>query len=776
MKKKYLIIILVLIHSTFLFGQWSKSNISESTVDMASFRVGSKLMFAGGETAKYSGASKVEIYDTQTSKWTLDTMGGAATKYSVVSSDDWAVVTGGYGGLLGYMEIFNAKEDKWEHRKLPIKDNFLSGYGVGILGDNLFFAYDSISIYNLKTEKKIIKQIPNPRRLMKGFVYGTKIYFIGGLFEYKYSADIDIYDSSTNSWSSLKMSEGKSEPLITVLDNKLYIIGGRLSNQTSPNTFTNVVEVIDLSNQKMSTQTLPIKCAASNMALVTLNNSIAAVGSHQFLTSPTGLAYDAVLKSWKSTTLETTSDFYDIKGAGLKEKGYFAGARSTHFNKVYIYDENLKTWTTKILDEPRLASSIIAYNNTLIIAGGDKGNGTLSNAVDIYTDNTIVFSAQIEEKSKIKCFGDKSASLVASSVGGSGTYTYIWNNGIKTSENKSLGAGVYSVTVSEGTKTIVLAYEITQPDDIKFTTTTTKADLILKNGTASVTVNGGVKPYAYLWNTTPIQNTETAKNLPFAAYTVTITDNNQCSVVAKEILVALALGSEINITNTIKCFGDKTAVLKAAPYGGKAPYSFKWNNGVTQDNISSLSIGSYSLTISDAENTIFVITKEIKQPEKIVLTISTTDAIGTQTNGKAKVDAKGGTVPFTYLWNSVPNQQSAEISNLKPGTYSVTVTDGNGCKETATTKVKSTSTNELAEKLKLALSPNPTSDFLNINLENELELPFQVIDINGIEVYKDVMFGSSKRIDISNLVQGQYFLVIKSRDNQNIISAFSVIK
>ncbi|NNF01390.1 MAG: PKD domain-containing protein, partial [Bacteroidia bacterium] len=109
----------------------------------------------------------------------------------------------------------------------------------------------------------------------------------------------------------------------------------------------------------------------------------------------------------------------------------------------------------------------------------------------------------------VTCFGDENGSIDITVAGGTPPYTYVWSNSSTTQDISSLGPGTYSVIVSDNEGCTAQASEvITQPATIGITSSKNNVSCNgVNNGTANVSVSGGVAPYAYSWNTNPVKTT-----------------------------------------------------------------------------------------------------------------------------------------------------------------------------------------------------------------------------------------------------------------------------
>jgi hypothetical protein len=132
-------------------------------------------------------------------------------------------------------------------------------------------------------------------------------------------------------------------------------------------------------------------------------------------------------------------------------------------------------------------------------------------------------------------------------------------------------------------------------------------------------------------------------------------------------------------TSNVSCNGGTTGLASATVTGGISPYTLDWTDlfDVVVDP-SALSAGAYKLVVTDAGGNTKTITFNITEPTAISATTSVTHETGLDLdNGTATVTATGGTGDYTYLWSDAQTTQTA--TGLAPGTYSVTITDENGC-------------------------------------------------------------------------------------------------
>ena len=208
------------------------------------------------------------------------------------------------------------------------------------------------------------------------------------------------------------------------------------------------------------------------------------------------------------------------------------------------------------------------------------------------------------------------------------------------------------------------------------------------NGSATATPNG-VAPYTYSWNTTSVQNGQTATNLSPGNYMVTVTDNGNCvSTATVSLTNPPQITTVMNSTN-VTCNGANNGQATVTPNGGTPPYTYSWNttsvqNGQTATN---LSPGNYMVTVTSANNCQVTNTVTITEPSPISVVVTSTSSTCGQPNGSATATPSGGTAPYTYSWNSTPVQTGGIATGLPSGNYTVTVTGTGSCTATGTVNI-----------------------------------------------------------------------------------------
>ncbi len=212
------------------------------------------------------------------------------------------------------------------------------------------------------------------------------------------------------------------------------------------------------------------------------------------------------------------------------------------------------------------------------------------------------------------------------------------------------------------------------------TSTATEASCSGNDGSITITPNSAIGTVNYVWSQASIGNTTTPTGLAAGSYTVTATDENNCSAsttVTITTMGGLVLSPNITLPN---CVGDNNGQIQVTVTGGTPGYTYNWSNNLPAANlVNNLAAGTYTLTVTDANGCQATGSYQITEPTPLVLSGSSTPPACGATNGTATVSAVGGSPNYTYLWGDAAMQTTATATNLAAGNYGVTVTDNNGC-------------------------------------------------------------------------------------------------
>lgn len=291
-------------------------------------------------------------------------------------------------------------------------------------------------------------------------------------------------------------------------------------------------------------------------------------------------------------------------------------------------------------------------------------------------------ASAITQEADIKCFGEKTAVLNATVAGGKGPYQYEWNTGATSPNLSEIGAGDYSLTITDGQSNQTSAsIKVTEPAEF-----TLDMEIVsppstdTKDGIITAITNGGEGPYIYRWSNSSLRR-DTLQGLGPGPISVTVTDASGCTASTETTLDEniLPLSAELVYSQTIQCKGQPQANFKLQAKGGKKPYQYKWNQATVTGDIGMEQLaGTYEVTITDAIGQEFVKSFTVEEPDFLKVTASIISPASTdQADGEAELLVTGGVEPYQYRWSNGYNQAIGK--GLGSGNYDVTVVDANGC-------------------------------------------------------------------------------------------------
>ncbi len=284
------------------------------------------------------------------------------------------------------------------------------------------------------------------------------------------------------------------------------------------------------------------------------------------------------------------------------------------------------------------------------------------------------------------CADVADGSITVTALGGTPPYVFQWSNGASTADLSDLEAGTYTLTLTDANDCILtLEVQVDAPDPLEVQLTV--ADVVCagaSTGRIETSVNGGTPPYEYLWSTG--STSPTLEDVPAGDYTVVVSDANGCTI---DVTATINEGAAIEVVGEVTdagCAGAATGGIDLTVSGGSAPYTFAWSNGTSGQNLSGISAGTYTVTVTDANGCSREQSFAVNEASSLQLSLSTDPArcFG-EANGTATVDVAGGTPPYSFLWSNGSTASTAE--NLASSTYTVTVTDAEGCTQSATATV-----------------------------------------------------------------------------------------
>ena len=337
-------------------------------------------------------------------------------------------------------------------------------------------------------------------------------------------------------------------------------------------------------------------------------------------------------------------------------------------------------------------SPIVSDTGTYMVIATDPANGCTSSDDVELTENTTLPIASAITPEEITCeFPSIQLDGSASSQGTDFEYMWTTTDGSIVSGETTLtptvdSVGGYDLLVTNtfngctSTTTVVVTQDPpleSAQGPIANVTCNGSSD-----GSAEVTASGGDENYEYIWSSG--DTTQTASGLAAGMYTATVTDGNGCtSATTFEITEPEILEANASATAESSA-GANDGTATADPMGGTPAYEYLWSNDSTTQTITGLVPGSYTVTVTDANNCTSVQTVTVNGFNcSINASISGTPvSCNGGSDGTADVSLTGAADPVSYMWSNGETTQN--VSGLSAGVYTVMILDGNNCPAEAT--------------------------------------------------------------------------------------------
>lgn len=336
-----------------------------------------------------------------------------------------------------------------------------------------------------------------------------------------------------------------------------------------------------------------------------------------------------------------------------------------------------------------MATGLCAGIHTVLIqdANGctDMGSVTLSNPPVLNVNISIAAAT---------C-GSANAQVTVTPAGGTPTYNFVWTPAVAGNTNvaQNIAAGVYTVSVTDNNGcNNTLSFPVSNSGGATLAAisiTSVNCNNQCTGGATITSASGGTSPYVFTWVAPPSANSVNPQsNLCAGTYTAVITDSNNCIYFQGVTINEPPPIDDNEAITSAFCIGVCSGSIVLTPAGGTGPYTYAWSPSASTNSFAtSLCVGVHTATITDNLGCAFSATYNVPGTTILTSAIATTSNLCFgNCNGSATVTATGGGLaPFSYSWS---NAQSGLIANnLCMGTYSVIITDNNGCQNTFTADI-----------------------------------------------------------------------------------------
>ena len=333
-------------------------------------------------------------------------------------------------------------------------------------------------------------------------------------------------------------------------------------------------------------------------------------------------------------------------------------------------------------------------SGTYTVTITDSNDCSISDTFTISEPDELTSSGSI---TNIDCNGNENGAIDLSVDGGTANYIYAWTKtgddsySATTEDLTDLSAGTYNVTITDANDcTTTNSFTIIEPVELIIADAGLSTEIACFGDNGLIRVNitqATVASYTYalyqgdsVVQTTTISDLNYTFSAPAGTYEVRVTDANGCSSSFTTELTQAEEELLIDIEKTdLNCYNSNNGTITVTTTGGVAPYTFSWSDSGTGNYRDGLTIGTYTVTITDSIGCVKVRTVEIENGDlfNIDPVVTPISCFGAD-DGSIELNLEGGVSPISFIWSDDSNAGQSR-NNLPPGDYSVLIQDASGC-------------------------------------------------------------------------------------------------
>ncbi len=388
----------------------------------------------------------------------------------------------------------------------------------------------------------------------------------------------------------------------------------------------------------------------------------------------------------------------------------------------YTYDWNQGS-------DQSILTGVESGTYTVIVTDARGCTGEFSESIG---ESNLTLGFQIEET----CAEQNAGGILAQVGNGTPIYDLEWTSGAANGieENiatdviavSDLGVGIYDITVTDDRGCTVTGSTEVTPYVMMADMVVDSACVGQSNGFVGATAINGIPDFTFNWSNGAVDGIVTG--LDPGTYTVTITDLNGCTATGETEVTEYDLSADFQVGNV--CSGDDTGIIVLDVINGTAPMNYQWSSGDGGSTITDIGAGEYTVTVLDDKGCTLIASTTVSEFESPVATASDDTAIEAGESTEISVTVLGGSEPYSYNWipaTSSPNSSSTQVTPPVTTTYTVEVTDANGCMTSDTVNVL------VVEAVTVSM---PTAFSPNDDTKNDVYEPFVPFNAADIQVFQ----------------------------------------
>lgn len=372
-----------------------------------------------------------------------------------------------------------------------------------------------------------------------------------------------------------------------------------------------------------------------------------------------------------------------------------------------------------------------------------------------------------EAINNVSCDGGTDGSISLNISGGFTDYTInvagfsqVLTGGITTYTTPNvLPVNIYNYTVTDSNNcSYSSSINITSPPPISVSEVINNVSCFgFNDGSVNLSISGGTPTYIEDWGS------NNSSSLSVGTYNYTVTDNNGC-IYTNAVSISEPSDIQISATqNNISTCGATDGSIDITTLGGSPPYSFNWSSGQNTEDINSLSSGTFTLTVTDANLCTSTHTVTLTEPTPPIVSYTQTNTTcNAGSDGSIDVSVSGGLNPYQYSWSNSATSQ--DVSNLSAGIYTLNVTDANNC--------------IVIESITITqpTAINVSSTQTNVTNCNGNDGSIDISTSGGTGIYTYLWSNSATTEDVFNLTAGIHSVDVTDANNCTSTFNFTIIE
>lgn len=536
-----------------------------------------------------------------------------------------------------------------------------------------------------------------------------------------YTYDWELSTNGGGTFSSVGVSTTTWNSSTLVPPGSTYVIRRKVSDRCGNIAYSNTITVIGQPTPNGSMSPVSQTICPGTSASITLNfnpgtgpfNVVYTDGVSNFTANGINDGDAISVSPTLSPTLYNFVSITDVYGC-VRNSGFNGGASVTvvpaiTYNSVNVSDVLCNGGATGTITvnatggNGGLTYSIDGGNN---YQASNIFTGVIAGTYDVYVkDNFGCFQAygqpvvvgqptdvtQTLDSVDASCANVFDGSITITANGGISPYTYSLNGGPTQPGNvfNGLAAGNYVVSVYDDNgclDTASISINNTYIISVAVDSQANVSCVGAADGSFTVHVNGGIPAYSYSINGVTYQSSGTFTGLSAGTYIVIGRDSKGCTETVNVTIAPPApILVSIDSVDNVSCNGTSTgAVYITATGGNPGGYTYLWSNTAQTEDITNVPAGVYNVTVTDSRGCFSTAGATVTEPLPLYLNVASYNDLlcSGDSTGAIDITANGGVPPYAYSWSNGPSTE--DIDQLKLGSYTVTVTDGNGCTATLT--------------------------------------------------------------------------------------------